>query len=285
MVNILISWPYLETAQKDDRFWELLDSFGSDTRFLVDSGAFTNWKAHRDTRVEDYIAFIKGLPVKPWRYFTLDKIGDSTQTDRNHQSMLDAGLTPVPIFTRGTALEELDKLYKHSDLVGLGVGTGTRGSLNYVRWIMENNTRSIHWLGVCHPNLLRYYQPYSCDSSSWETGGRYGRISLYMGQGRFQQFTRHMAATAPPSADVWRVLESYGADPYELRHEVNWRGGRTNLARRIGGQSWLRYAEESERVFGTLIFLALTNGNALGTLHDGWKRSCDYGYQPISVTR
>tara|TARA_R110000824_G_scaffold25461_4_gene88719 strand:- start:716 stop:1573 length:858 start_codon:yes stop_codon:yes gene_type:complete len=285
MVNVLISWPYLEVAQQHDVFWETLDSFGPDTRLLVDSGAFTNWKANKDTKVEDYISFIKGLPVKPWRYFTLDKIGDPVTTKRNLYTMLDAGLTPVPIFTRGNTLEALDELYQYSDLVGLGVGTGTRGSLNYIRWVMENNTRPVHWLGICNPNLGLYYQPYSCDSTTWESGGRFGRISLYMGQGQFGQFTRQMAGTAPPSADVWRVLESYGIDPYELRYEVNWRGGRDNLARRLGGQSWLRYAEEVERTTGSLVFLAFINVMALQVLLDGWRYNKQYAYQPVPISR
>jgi hypothetical protein len=285
MVNVLMSWPYLEVAQQHDKFWETLNNFGSDTRLLVDSGAFTNWKANRDTRVEDYIAFIKGLPVKPWRYFTLDKIGDPVTTKRNLHMMLDAGLTPVPIFTRGNTLEALEELYQYSDLVGVGVGVGTKGTLNYIRWVMENNTRPIHWLGVCNPNLVRYYQPYSCDSSSWESGGRYGVAQVYMGQGRFLPFSRKMAGVGPPSTEMWYALESYGIDPYELRYEVNWRGGRTNLARRLGGQSWLRYAEEAERVTGTCVFLALTHVDNMGCLYDGWVRSREYGYQPVPISR
>ena len=285
MVNLLISWPYLEVAQKDPTFWGMLDGFGPGTRLLLDCGAFTNWKANRDTKVEDYIAFIKQLPVKPWRYFSLDKIGDPVTTDKNLQTMLDAGLTPVPIFTRGTALEELDKLYDYSDLVGLGVGTGTRGSLSYIRWIMENNTKPLHWLGVCNPNLVRYYRPYSCDSSSWESGGRYGVVQVYMGQGQFRSFTRKMASDGAPSADMWRVLESYGIDPYDLQHESNWRGGENNLARRLGGQSWLRYVAEAEEITGSLIFLAFINVMAVKVLLDGWRYSMNYGYKPISIAR
>lgn len=284
MVNVLISWPYLEVAQKGDIFWEMLDSFGPDTRLLVDSGAFTNWKANRDTRVEDYIAFIKGLPVKPWRYFTLDKIGDPVTTKRNLHTMLDAGLTPVPIFTRGNTLEALDELYQHCDLVGVGVGVGTKGTLNYIRWVMENNTRPIHWLGICTPNLVRYYQPYSCDSSSWESGGRYGVAQVYMGQGRFLPFSRKMAGVGPPSTEMWHTLESYGIDPYELRYENNWRGG-GGLTRRLTGQSWLRYAEEAERITGTLVFLAFINVMALQVLLDGWRYNKQHGYQPVPVSR
>lgn len=284
-LNVLISWPYLDSGQTSLQTWlDVLTQHQGRIRLLLDSGAFTNWKAGRETSVEQYIEFIQGLPFAPWRYFTLDKIGDPVVTANNYQTMLTQDMSPVPIFTRGTDISELDAMYDHSDLVGLGVGVGSKGYLSYVRWVAEQNKRPMHWLGVGHPGLIRWFHPYSCDTSSWEAGGRYGIIPIYKGRGEFEQWSRAKAAKGPPNRPLWQVIESYGVNPRDLEHEEHWRGGRS-IARRLGGQSWLRYADEVFTTTGTLIFLALTNTNALGLLLDAWEHNEKYADKPFSVAR
>jgi hypothetical protein len=282
MLNVLISWPYLATMVKSEDAMQAIDDMGDDLRILVDSGAFTNWKAGIETKVVDYIAFLKGLPFTPWRYFTLDKIGDPETTQTNLDAMCDAGLTPVPIFTRGTRIEELDRLYQYSDLVGLGVGVGSSGALNYVRWMAEQNQRPMHWLGVANPGLVGYHQPYSCDASSWESGGRYGTIPMYYGRGKMNMLRRTTTITGGIPPVTWRAIQSYGVDPRVLQFKKNWFGGRT-VARMLGAQCWIRYAEDAERINGTMIFLAFTNWNALGLLLDAY-RSKDAAH-PLSFSR
>ena len=284
-VNILISWPYLDSSQNSIRIWgETLTQNKGQMRLLLDSGAFTNWKAGKEGSVEEYVAFIQRLPFEPWRYFTLDRIGDSVATEVNYQTMLDQGMTPVPIFTRGTSIDQLEAMYTHSDLVGLGVGVGSKGYLSYVRWVMEQNKRPMHWLGVGHPGLIRWFHPYSCDTSSWEAGGRYGIIPVYKGQGEFQMWSRAKAAKGPPSRELWEVIESYGVNPRDLEHEQNWRGSFA-IARRLGGQSWLRYAAEVEELTGTLVFLVVTTTKSLRCLLDAWEYNELYADKPIPVAR
>jgi hypothetical protein len=52
----------------------------NELRILIDSGAFTAWKSGKTISVDDYCKFIESLPVKPWRYFTLDVVGDPKGT-------------------------------------------------------------------------------------------------------------------------------------------------------------------------------------------------------------
>lgn len=282
-VNILISWPYLDSSRAIQIWAETLARYDGKIRLLLDSGAFTNWKAGKETSVLDYVAFIKGLPFKPWRYFTLDRIGDPVVTESNYQTMLDQGMTPVPIFTRGTNIDQLEALYTHSDLVGLGVGVGTKGYLPYVRWVVEQNQRPMHWLGVTHPGLVRWFRPYSCDATGWEAGAKYCLLPIYHGQGRFDRWNIKDAAKKRPHRDMWRTIESYGVNPTDLASEENWHGG-TCLARRLGGQSWLRYAAEVERLTGTLVFLVLTSTTSLRCLLDAWEYNEQYADKFIPVT-
>ena len=258
MINILMSWPYLNTSSV--KTWE---GYQETIRMLVDSGAFSNWKAGVETSVDEYMAFIKGLPVKPWRYFSLDKIGDPEVTRCNYQTMLDKGLRPVPVFTRGADIADLDKLYDHSDVVGVGVGVGSNNYRGYLKWVVEQNQgRRLHWLGVTAPNLVGHYRPYSCDASSWEAGGRYGIVNVYMGGGQFKRFTRGDARHKPPTPEMWNVIRSLGFNPRSLQHEAHWRGGES-VSRRVGCGSTVRYALDVERRYLTKMFLATTTSQGL----------------------
>jgi hypothetical protein len=258
MLNLLVSWPYLVP--------DVLETWVNDRhhiRMLIDSGAFTNWKAGEDTCVQDYIAFIKGLPIEPDRYFTLDRIGDPEGSWDNYRAMLDAGLNPVPIFTRGSDIADLDRMYETSDLVGIGGLVGTGKSRGYLRWVLDqNNGRPMHWLGVATPNLIASYQPASCDSSGWESGGRYGNAQVYIGGGVFEGYTRQDSKVRPPGRRMWQRIRQMGFDPRALQKEQNWRGT-WSVARRLGCASWVRYMLDAEQRFGARCHLAFCNQQAL----------------------
>lgn len=168
-LNILISYVYMT-----DRLVGLLSKHKKDIRLLIDSGAFTAWKAGKRIKLGDYMNFIKTLPIKPWRYFTLDVIGDPKRTWDNYQKMLDEGLKPVPIFTRGDDFKMLDKYYETSDLVAIGGLVGTPHNKGYVKRMMrEVGDRKVHWLGFTKMEYVQYYKPYSVDSSGYCHSVRY----------------------------------------------------------------------------------------------------------------
>ncbi|MFQ6028197.1 MAG: hypothetical protein ACE5Q6_11950 [Dehalococcoidia bacterium] len=281
MLNLLVSWPYL-----GKEILQLVAEHHDQIRLLLDSGAFTNWKRGEDTKVPDYIDFIRNLPIEPWRYFALDRIGDPENTRSNLRRMLDAGLNPVPVFTRGSPAGLLEELYTVSDLVGIGVGVGSSGYLGYIRWISEQlRGRNAHWLGVTNPALVAYYRPYSCDCSNWETGARYGSIPLYLGSGRFTQYHRRDAASGRPTTKVWKIVRSYGFDPNALQHESSWRGGKS-VIRSLGASSWVRYSLEAEARFGTKVFLALTTSMACKLVIEAYQKELTLrDAKTVSITR
>lgn len=126
-LNVLVAYPYA-TPQ----VVEQLRQCGPDLRFLLDSGAFTAWKAGKPIELDDYCRFLEALPVKPWRYFALDVIGDPHGTMRNYEAMLRRGFSPVPIFTRGEDPSVLEDYYKTSDVVGIGGLVGTANNRGFV---------------------------------------------------------------------------------------------------------------------------------------------------------
>lgn len=74
-LNFLVAYPYC----KPDVF-EVLKNQTLPYRFLLDSGAFTAHNAGKVITLDDYCRFIEAMPVKPWRYFQLDVVGDPDKT-------------------------------------------------------------------------------------------------------------------------------------------------------------------------------------------------------------
>ena len=270
MLNILMSRPYIG----NDLFELFLEN--KDTmRLLIDSGAFTNWKKGKESSVDEYMTFLSDLPVQPWNYFTLDKIGDSEVTRQNHQKMIGQGFKPIPIFTRGTDLDELDELYDTSDLVGVGVGVGSNNYKGYLQHVIENNDdRPLHWLGVTNPQMVGMFKPFSCDSSSWESGGRYGSINIYLGRGSFKTYKRLDAIKKAPEPKVWKSIRTYGFNPKDLQFEENWHGGHS-IARTLGCQSWVRYLIDVKQRFNTELFMACTTKYGVKLCIDAYKKEME----------
>jgi len=68
-LNLLFSYAYLNGT-----IINLLNN--KDINFLLDSGAFSAWKLKKEIKLDDYCKFVESLPFAPWKYFTLDVIGN-----------------------------------------------------------------------------------------------------------------------------------------------------------------------------------------------------------------
>lgn len=118
-LSVLVAYPYVK---KD--VVEALAAFEKNNpgnlRLLLDSGAFTAWKSGNPIKLDDYCRFLETLPFKPWRYITLDVVGNAEETARNYEIMLERGFNPVPVFTPSESLSAIDDLYKTSDYIAAG---------------------------------------------------------------------------------------------------------------------------------------------------------------------
>lgn len=263
-LNILVAYPYM-----NPQVIENLQAAGPSLRFVLDSGAFTAWKAGKPIQLDDYCRFLEGLPIKPWRYFTLDVIGDPEGTMRNYETMLARGFKPVPIFTRGEDPSVLDCFYKTSDVVGIGGLVGTPGNRGFVKGIMRHvGDRLVHWLGFTDLDFVKAYKPYMCDSSSWESAARYGAIRLYMGNARFLAIKKSHLQLRPSKAVLDRICQ-LGVDPFRLAKLDEWHGG-TSASRILCARSWVALSVDVERHTGTKMFLALTTDQALRLVVHGF---------------
>lgn len=266
MLNLLVAYPYLQSILKAQGFGEPTEVYKSQsTRLLLDSGAFTAWKSGKPIQLDDYCRFVENLPFMPWRYFTLDVIGDPHNTLKNYEIMLNRGFNPIPIFTRGEDPSVLETYYNSSDVVGVGGLVGTRGNKGYVKGIMKKiNERKVHWLGFTNLDYIKHYKPYMCDSSSWETAGRYGRMSLYMGNGQCRPILKHEFKTKPDALVIDRIKQ-LGLDPFKMQNESEWHGGPTS-GRTLGARSGVALSVDIEKKTGTKMFLAHTTAQAQSLL-------------------
>lgn len=237
-------------------------------RFLLDSGAFTAWKLKKQIDLDEYCKFIENLPFKPWRYFTLDVIGDPHGTMKNYETMLKRGFNPIPIFTRGEDPSVLEDYYKTSDVVGIGGLVGTEGNKGFVKGIMNVvKDRKCHWLGFTNQSFIAYFKPYSCDSSTTWGATRFASVALYLGQGNWVN-VRKDTFKKRPSEEILTHITRAGIDYKKFLNDEGWvnHGSLTDPHVRLSCYSFLRWQKDIQTKFDTLYFIACTATWEMGCL-------------------
>mgnify|MGYP003110595691 FL=1 len=150
ILNILVAYPYCTE--------QLLNSLkvkNIEIRFLLDCGAFTAFFTGKKIELDDYCKFVETCDPKPWRYFSLDVIGNPEKTAKNFEIMLKRGFKPVPIYTPGEDKQAIDYFYSKSDVVGFGGINNFDGKKRkgYIKGIMNyEKGRKVHFLGF--PNIV-----------------------------------------------------------------------------------------------------------------------------------
>jgi hypothetical protein len=250
-----MAYPYLT-----DRAVAGIRDLGNDCRFLLDSGAFTAWKTGKRIALDDYCRFIDKLPIKPWRYFVLDVVGDPAASLANFETMRARGFDPVPIVTRGDTLDMVDHYLNASGYIAVGgIVAGGTAAKSHVKAIMQRASgRAVHLLGFTRIDWLSYLRPASADSSTWEEAARYGRFSVYLGGGRFAPVQKARMAESRPSEEVIAAIRGLGFDPYALRQESGWRGV-DSAARWISAASWIAASLAIERRLDVKLFISLSS--------------------------
>lgn len=249
--DVLVSYAYL-----NERFAAYINDNSHRVNVYVDSGAFTAFSGGDPIPIKDYMAFCRSPPFPIERYFMLDVIGNADGTMANYKTMRGAGLTPVPIFSRGSPWSHLDYYAEQTDLISCG-GLAVRhcNPLGYIKAIRQRvDLRRVHLLGFARQKWLPVITPYSCDASSWQGAKMYGVMNLYMGGNVFYKLARKDVAKMPQS--VTERIRHYGVDPARLRFASEW-SGMTGAHIQIEAASWLHYARDLRIHKGVRLFLVL----------------------------
>lgn len=264
--NILVAYPYMKKPMID-----LLKQNEHRTRFLLDSGAFTAWKAGKPIALDDYCRFIESLPFEPWRYFMLDVIGDPKATLKNYETMLKRGFKPIPIFTRGEDPSVLEDYYKTSDVVAIGGLVGTKGNKGFVKGIMEKvGKRKVHWLGFTDLNFVKHYKPYSCDASSWNNGAQFGYVTYYDRRTMKLLKADRKSFASLSMHERERMLSMFkrGGTPLDVANMT----GNYGVFMVSGSKTWTELSYRYEVKLGVKILLAVTVPCLLQVLYKDFSR-------------
>jgi len=242
---------------------------------LLDSGAFTNFNAKRDVvTLPAYANFLTEYGRGFWRYMNLDKIGDG-DTGRRHFEMLRArGLTPVPVYQRGSPLSELVDMGHASDLVGVG-GLATKGRTGKVDFIHAVSAFArargirLHLLGSGHFQRLKTVRPFSSDCSDHNDVGRYGNIRIWDPRRRVDVDVRGYASITHPKAtpmslELAQIMKFYGITLAQWRDRDWWSSA---PGRRVALLARFHKAECLERL-GVKFFIAVGDAEETANVWD-----------------
>jgi hypothetical protein len=260
LLNVLTAYPYASAEVIN-----VVAANQNHIRFVLDSGAFTAWKAGKPIALDDYCRFIESLPFKPWRYFALDVIGDPHASMANYEMMLRRGFNPVPIFTRGEDPAALDEYFKTSDVVGIGGLVGTPQYKGFVNGIMKHMAgRRVHWLGFTSMEFIKSHRPYMCDSSSWMRAARFATQKLYVGCGR-ELVCSKASFGRKPKPELIEAVRRLGFDPALLASNAGW-AGQESPSRKLAAASGIARSLDVQKNLGTLEFLATPTGQYITLL-------------------
>jgi len=272
-MNVLCAFPYATP-----RVLDMLAKNAHRLTVMIDSGAFTAWKAGTSIALADYEAFLRALPIKPWAYMALDVVGDPAATRHNVEEMRAHGFDPMPVFTRGESIEEAHRLLSETRRIAVG---GLVSRLQDPRaYVLHLRNAGLdlgrcHLLGFVRPDWIKLFRPESIDASSWERSRRFGIVSVYLGHGRLWSGSIRELPRAPREA--WARARMMGFDLADLRHRASWLGSQKAISAQITTASYLWMATEMERNIGTRYFLSFSGDDGFGLLLDAHTRLVDRG--------
>lgn len=181
--RVLISFALF---RKFDWWQEQVDSVPGRFEVFADSGAFSAWTQGLDLGVDDYIRWVFENKHHLVGYANLDVRGDLDKTKVHQQAMEAAGLTPVPVFHAGDPFIELERLIERYPYIALGGVAGIKQITHkpLVRWLIQcfklaRGKAVFHGFGITGWRVLKAFPWYSCDSTSWAQGMRYGQIAYF----------------------------------------------------------------------------------------------------------
>lgn len=160
-------------------------------RVLLDSGAFTQWRAVQFGKpvdpitVESYADFIEQHRDVLFSWFNLDVIGDPVSSLANAEYLHSRGLASIEVWHAGSDIDELDRMVRDDQaMIALGgsVGLSEARREEILREVFSRfPEQNFHGLGISS-KLMNMFSFFSCDSTAPLIGRRYRKIIDGQGQ-------------------------------------------------------------------------------------------------------
>lgn len=226
-LHVLVSYAYIG-GRKAMRFD--LDQLAEVGHLFIDSGAYTNHhamlkQARKGEEVtapitmKGYMDFLRSLGFDHlYGAITFDVIGNAEATERNTQTMLDAGMRPAPVLTMGEDPERVNDLRKINEVVcvsaGMSKSHGEAARAARIRAVAAEVDGPVRLHGLAHtryPGMMQL-PLHSADSVSYKAGEQWGllqymdglrlRSSRIKGKERDLPFRKFL----PLRADISRII-------------------------------------------------------------------------------
>jgi hypothetical protein len=270
---MLISYHYAKTLDFD----ALLRRFATVPKLFADSGAFS--ASTLGTRIDlvEYAEWVKANAKHFTVVANLDDIGNAEGSYLNLRRLERLGVNPIPVFHTGEDWSYFDRYCAEYPYIALGGAVGFPAS-KLLPWCIACFKRAralkspavFHGFGQTSLPAIMGLPWYSCDSSSWGMGYRFGRLGLFdPRQGRMIAGTLFDARAI---RNLGPLIRLYGGDPdvfmdrkrYHASHAAAiaaraWRALETWLRRRHGPVAMPGHAE------GLHLYLAASGGDINGS--------------------
>jgi hypothetical protein len=256
MPRYLLSYHYSKV--KGDDLSELGAALGDpETKFLMDSGAFSAHTLGVEISLDEYEADLRAWEHNLEGFLNLDVILDWEATMKNQMELERRGLEPIPVFHVGTPTHLFPEMAEKYDLIAIGNLTSANkrdpklwSLLDDLHQIALENDCGLHGLGLVSWPLVRRWPWRSIDSSEWATALRFGNAALY---NFYENRWIRLNSNLDQEWHRWGwLVREYGFDLEDFTGKIptERRGALVSLA----GAQW-RKAEEA--LGGTICYHAL----------------------------
>lgn len=186
---ILSSYWYLRKKTSNEDLMKLIARRNSEDNFMLDSGAFTaiegrSGEVDWDKYISDYIEFIKKYNIKRYIEMDIDVIvGYEKVLEFRNRMEQEIGYQSIPVFHVNRGLDEWYRMVDEYDYVAIGdLSQNDVIRPKHYSWFFKmidyaySKGVKVHGLGFTKKETWEETMLYSCDSSSWTMGRRYGRL-------------------------------------------------------------------------------------------------------------
>lgn len=229
----LMSYFYFKDNDMEQVLTRIFDThLGVD--LFADSGAFSAHSQNQPLSVQQYADWLHKWKHLFTVYANLDVKGDVDAGLKNQAYLEAQGLRPLPVFHGGEPLSVLSDMITDYPYIALGGLAGETRSGSREMWAfvikcfkMAQGKSVFHGFGMTNWQLMSALPWYSCDSSSWGQGFRYGAVPLFSPQrGRFLKVQIGSHATAKENA---RLIRSYGMNPLDFADRTRYHASKAAM--------------------------------------------------------
>lgn len=192
---VLATYYYLRQKTNNSELMNIIAEYNKSKRLIIDSGAFSfmNGKTITEQKLDDYcsdyVSFLKKYSINQFVEMDIDSILGFDKT-MEYRTYIEQSLNNqcIPIFHKSRGKSEFAKMvndYSYAGIGGIAIKNIKPNEWKYFKQLnsfANSHSCKLHAMGFTPTKKLNDYGFYSCDSSSWVMGVRFGNLYRFNGQ-------------------------------------------------------------------------------------------------------